>query len=98
MSCWSTWVISSDDIVVLAAGGDGAISRFGGRLGPRESPAVGLDRTGTGEVIAIKPVSPPPMAVSPVAPLAMFSRYAVCGLLRPSVMFNCLLLIWYLVQ
>ena len=58
-----------------------AIVFGGGRFGPGDSPAVGDGRGVAGEVIANVP-APMSMAVlSGTAPLAMFGRYAVCGLL-----------------
>ena len=49
-------------------------------MGPGDSPVVGTGRGVVGEVIANVPATS--MAVlSGTAPLAMFGRYAVCGLL-----------------
>ena len=71
-------------IDVAAAGGDAAISRFGGRLGPGDSPRVGDVRGVAGEVIANAPTIPTAplrsIAVGSFAPLAMFSRFAVAAL------------------
>ena len=69
------------DIPVTGAGWGSATVLGGGRFGPGDSPVVGAGRGVAGEVIANVP-APMSMAVlSGMAPLAMFGRYAVRGLL-----------------